>query len=146
MGRRRRRVIKVVKKRLPTVFSCPSCGEEAVKVVVSRSSSNATVQCAACGLEEVVEASPSDQMVDVYCRFTDRFYTAKGPSALIQQYAQAEAVPETQTMEEGERAGEAEVAEASTDAASGTPEHKPLEQESSEEQTQEPEEAAREEA
>jgi len=74
LGRRRRRIIKVVKRKLPTVFSCPSCGEEAIKVVMSRSKSQALIQCAACGLKQETDISPADQMVDVYCRFTDKFY------------------------------------------------------------------------
>lgn len=100
MGRRRRRVVKVVKKKLPTVFSCPSCGEEAVRVVINRNKSCATVQCAACGLKQEAETSRSDQMVDVYCRFTDRFYGAKEPSAPKQTQAPAQAIPEEQDKPE----------------------------------------------
>jgi len=75
LGRRRRRVVKVVKKRLPTVFVCPSCGEEAVKVIIMKQQKRATVQCGACGLKEEFDTTPSAGMVDVYCRFTDGFYS-----------------------------------------------------------------------
>ena len=74
LGRRRRRVIKVVKKKLPTVFTCPVCGEEAIRVKLPEGSGSATVQCGACGLKREFAATPSSQIVDVYCMFTDSFY------------------------------------------------------------------------
>ena len=74
VGRRRRRVIKVVKKKLPTVFTCPVCGEEAIRVKLPDGSGPAIVQCGACGLKREFEATPSSQIVDVYCMFTDSFY------------------------------------------------------------------------
>lgn len=108
MGRRRRRVIKVVKKKLPTVFSCPSCGEEAIRVVMSRGKGHATIQCASCGLKQEVETSPADQMVDVYCRFTDRFYGASQPATPKQVQAQVEetASPTTSESQEVEEKSE----------------------------------------
>lgn len=81
MGRRRRRVIKVVKKKLPTVFSCPSCGEESIRVKLPQGSGPAIVQCGSCGLKQEFEASPSSQIVDIYCRFTDAFYSKGKPQA-----------------------------------------------------------------
>ncbi len=80
MGRRRRRVIKVVKKKLPTVFTCPACGEETVRVKFPEGSSKAIVQCGSCGLKQEFDVSPSSQMVDVYCKFTDAFYSKDKPS------------------------------------------------------------------
>jgi transcription elongation factor Elf1 len=74
LGRRRRRVIKIVKKKLPTVFTCPSCSQDAMKVTMSKSAGKATVHCASCGLKEEVDAPPSFDMVDVYCSFADAFY------------------------------------------------------------------------
>ena len=74
MGRRRRRVIKVVKKKLPSVFTCPVCGEEAIRVKLPDGEGPAIVQCGACGLKREFAATPSSQIVDVYCMFTDSFY------------------------------------------------------------------------
>jgi len=74
VGRRRRRVIKVVKKKLPTVFTCPVCGEESVRVKLPEGSGPAIVQCGACGLKREYAATPSSQIVDIYCMFTDSFY------------------------------------------------------------------------
>ena len=74
MGRRRRRVIKVVKKKLPSVFTCPVCGEEAIRVKLPEGAGPAIVQCGACGLKREFTSTPSSQIVDVYCMFTDSFY------------------------------------------------------------------------
>src|SRR5881628_3922602 len=46
LGRRRRRVVRIVKKKLPTVFTCPRCGEEAVRVTIDKQTGHATVLCA----------------------------------------------------------------------------------------------------
>lgn len=75
MGRRRRRVIKVVKKKLPTVFTCPSCSQDAVKVSTSKATGRARIKCASCGLKEEIDVPPSFDMVDIYCSFTDRYYS-----------------------------------------------------------------------
>ncbi|MGA3404726.1 MAG: hypothetical protein ABSD49_03220 [Candidatus Bathyarchaeia archaeon] len=80
MGRRRRRVIKVVKKKLPSVFSCPSCGEESIRVIMPQGSGPAIVQCGSCGLKREFEATPSSQIVDIYCKFTDSFYASSKPA------------------------------------------------------------------
>jgi len=83
MGRRRRRVIKIVKKKLPTVFTCPVCSEDAVKVTVPRGAGIAVVQCAACGAKDEFSVSRGTQMVDIYCKFTDKFYaTGKAQSPI----------------------------------------------------------------
>lgn len=74
MGRRRRRVIRIVKKKLPTVFTCPVCNEDAMKVRLPKGAGVAIVQCAACGAKDEFDVRPGTQMVDVYCKFTDKFY------------------------------------------------------------------------
>ncbi len=83
MGRRRRRVVRIVKKKLPTVFVCPRCGEEAVRVTIAKDTGKATVMCALCQLKDEFQAHPAAQMIDVYSFFADRFYGVKDPRAII---------------------------------------------------------------
>lgn len=74
MGRRRRKVARIPKKRLPKVFSCPRCGKETVRVEIFRDGSQATVSCGSCGIKEEFRIKPAQDIVDVYCMFTDRVY------------------------------------------------------------------------
>ena len=83
MGRRRRRVVRIVKKKLPTVFVCPRCGEEAVRVSIDKATGKAVVACAICQLKDEFQAHPQAQAIDVYSYFTDRFYGVKDPRAII---------------------------------------------------------------
>jgi transcription elongation factor Elf1 len=73
MGRRRRRVAKVVKKKLPTIFMCPACGEDSVRVNLKGSSGKAAIQCGSCKIKNEFEVSSSVAIVDVYCMFTDKY-------------------------------------------------------------------------
>jgi transcription elongation factor Elf1 len=84
MGRRRRRVIRIVKKKLPTVFTCPVCSEDAIKVTLPKGAGVATVQCAACGAKEEFDVPRGTQMVDVYCKFTDKYYATGKPEPATQ--------------------------------------------------------------
>jgi len=88
LGRRRRRVIKVVKKKLPTVFTCPTCSEETVKVTISKGAGKATVRCASCGLKQEIDAPPSFDIIDVYCSFADKFYSKDRPASQTSEPAQ----------------------------------------------------------
>lgn len=74
MGRRRRKVVKVIKRGLPKVFLCPKCGSQSVSVRVRRPEAKAAVTCGSCGLSAEVDAGLREQPVDLYCRFTDKFY------------------------------------------------------------------------
>ena len=76
MGRRKRKVVRLPKKKLPKTFLCPKCGEDAVNVIIDKTVP-ATVMCGKCGLKTEVPVSPQDQAVDLYCKFTDKFYSGE---------------------------------------------------------------------
>lgn len=75
MGRRRRRVVRFPKKRLPTVFLCPKCGKETVHVTIDRVNKSARVECGSCQLKADVSVSPASAQIDAYCRFVDSYYS-----------------------------------------------------------------------
>ncbi len=76
MGRRRKKVVHIPKKRLPKFFSCPRCGKETVRVEISREDGRATARCSSCGLQEEFPVKPAQGEVDVYCMLTDRVYSS----------------------------------------------------------------------
>ncbi|MDR0318794.1 MAG: hypothetical protein LBI09_02015 [Nitrososphaerota archaeon] len=84
MGRRRKKVVHIPKKRLPKFFSCPVCGKETVRVEVNREGGQAVAQCSSCNLSEEFQMKQAQDTVDVYCMLTDRVYsTLKRTTASI---------------------------------------------------------------
>jgi len=49
MGRRRRKVVRFPKKRLPKTFMCPNCGYKSVIVNIENIPESIRVQCGICG-------------------------------------------------------------------------------------------------
>lgn len=77
MGRRKRKTVSFQKKRLPTIFTCPSCGESAINIKLNKDTNYAEVKCSLCSIQEKVFFTLIEKPVDIYCKFTDRYYTAR---------------------------------------------------------------------
>jgi transcription elongation factor Elf1 len=76
MGRKRKRVVHIPKKRLPKFFSCPKCGKETVGVKISRDAARATAGCSSCGLNETFPIKIAQTEVDIYCMLTDKVFAS----------------------------------------------------------------------
>lgn len=74
MGRRRRKVVRIPRRKLPAVFLCPKCGKQAIRVDIVKGGGVAEINCGSCGLNDQVRIEKPLASVDAYCKFTDRFY------------------------------------------------------------------------
>ena len=77
MGRRRRRIVKLQKKKLPKIFLCPACGEVSISISVFREKNLAKVQCGKCSIIEDFSLSIGEEPIDIYCKFTDKVYSGR---------------------------------------------------------------------
>ena len=84
MGRRRRKVVHIPKKRLPKLFSCPKCGKETMRVEILRDQKRAIVACGSCGVKEEFPIKPVQGEIDMYCTFADKFYGGSRRSAITE--------------------------------------------------------------
>ena len=77
MGRRRRRVVRMPKKRLPQTFLCPNCGRHAMRVESEKDKDLNIISCGGCSLKEEISLKRPHKAIDVYCRFIDKYYEGK---------------------------------------------------------------------
>lgn len=79
MGRRRRKVLRVNKRTLPKVFSCPRCGVVAVRITTHQDeTSQDYITVVACGnsnckLRQEFRFAVQKPDIDVYNTFVDEF-------------------------------------------------------------------------
>lgn len=74
MGRRRRKAVKIVRKKLPEFYLCPRCGKNTVKATVNKKQEQVVVVCSNCGLRSSFQVQPQMAAVDAYCLFVDNYY------------------------------------------------------------------------
>ena len=74
MGRRRRRKeIRPPPRKLPKIYSCPSCGAQTVVVNIDKKNMTAVVKCGTCGITWETEVKSYEEKIDVYNRFVDKY-------------------------------------------------------------------------
>ncbi|MCP8317058.1 MAG: hypothetical protein H3Z52_10970 [archaeon] len=76
MGRRRRRVIKIVKRTLPKVYACPQCGVVSIKVSL-KEENLAKIVCGSCGLKHEYPLEVRKDPIDIYNEFVDKFMSGR---------------------------------------------------------------------
>jgi len=52
-----------------------------MKVILPKGAGMASIHCAACGVKDEFDIPRGTQMVDVYCKFTDKYYLTGQPQA-----------------------------------------------------------------
>ncbi|MFX1485795.1 MAG: hypothetical protein ACFFBS_01585 [Promethearchaeota archaeon] len=67
MGRRRRKkIVTRPKPTIPSIFTCPACGKQAVRVELFRVQGVADIRCSNCGVERKLAIHRLSEAVDVY--------------------------------------------------------------------------------
>jgi len=102
MGRRRKRrkIIRRPKKKIPKIFTCPNCGEKSVSVHIDKENGQVSVRCGVCGLEASFDYMPILQPVDYYGKFVDSFHIGEisVPSEIGESHESTE-IPEAGNRE-----------------------------------------------
>ena len=72
MGRRRRKTTpKRPVRTIPSIFNCPRCGRNAVRVELNRNIGQGTVHCGNCDVQVTIAITPLTEPVDAYGEFVD---------------------------------------------------------------------------
>ncbi len=72
MGRRRRKTTpRRPIRTIPSIFNCPKCGRNAVRVELNRNIGQATIHCGNCDVQATIAITPLTEPVDVYGEFVD---------------------------------------------------------------------------
>ena len=78
MGRRRRKNIRIIRRSLPKVFSCPQCGMFSIRVLIDPETESKVV-CGSCKLTWNKEnATKKPEAIDIYNKFVDEFVLGRG--------------------------------------------------------------------
>jgi transcription elongation factor Elf1 len=73
MGRKRKRIVRVTRRQLPKVFSCPQCGMISIRIIVKANESSKIV-CGNCGVNwEKSNVSKYTEAIDIYNEFVDKY-------------------------------------------------------------------------
>jgi transcription elongation factor Elf1 len=79
MGRKRQKVVKIIKKKLPDQYLCPNCGMNTVGIILHPSEGYARIICSSCSLQKQFPVPGNTDAVDAYCIFVDQFYGVEEP-------------------------------------------------------------------
>lgn len=79
MGRKRQKVVKYIRRRLPIQFLCPNCGKNTVSIVLKKNEGIGRIICASCGLKDQFPVPENTAPVDAYCIFVDSYYGVEEP-------------------------------------------------------------------
>jgi transcription elongation factor Elf1 len=72
MGRRRRKTTpRRPIRTIPSIFNCPKCGRNAVRVELNRNIGQSTIHCGNCDIQATIAINPLTEPVDVYGEFVD---------------------------------------------------------------------------
>ena len=79
LGRKRKRILRIVKRTLPKVFSCPKCGVSSVRI--TSQSNNIRITCGNmdCRLTYTRESERPREHIDIYNEFVDEFMAGSIP-------------------------------------------------------------------
>jgi transcription elongation factor Elf1 len=78
MGRRRKKkVIKIYKPKIPEVFTCPVCGSKSLNVKIDRKKNVGHVICGSCNVTWETTLQGYEEKVDVFHMFFDAFSEGK---------------------------------------------------------------------
>ncbi|MFX0060638.1 MAG: transcription elongation factor 1 family protein [Candidatus Hermodarchaeota archaeon] len=76
MGRKRRKKVRTrPKPSLPTIFECPKCESNSIRVEIGKKEGTADIRCGNkdCGLKEEVKIKSYDEAVDIYGKWLDKY-------------------------------------------------------------------------
>jgi len=69
--RRKKKVIKIYKPKIPKVFICPVCGSQSLNIEIDRKHGVAIAKCGICGLEWSTIVKQYEEKIDIYHRLFD---------------------------------------------------------------------------
>jgi transcription elongation factor Elf1 len=74
MGRKRQRVVKIIKRKLPSQYLCPNCGKNTISIILRKDENLGRIICASCNLKSQFPVPSNIEPVDAYCLFVDNYY------------------------------------------------------------------------